>query len=119
MKLDLAYTAPINPPGVSPVLSRSQWQVWKGLMEKCYRPQNFSPHISGCEILEESGSGMKRVITFNSRFNCEMGSKATEILTYHGQTTVCVLPLASLYYLDQATFIRRRSTFSQLKQGTS
>jgi len=99
MKLDLAYTAPINPPGVSPVLSRSQ--VWKGLMEKCYRPQNFSPQISSCEILEESGSGMKRVVTFN----CEMGSKATEILTYHGQTTVCVLPLASLYYVDQATSI--------------
>ncbi|KIM88445.1 hypothetical protein PILCRDRAFT_256990 [Piloderma croceum F 1598] len=51
-------------------------------MEKCYKPQSFSPH---CEILEEGGSGMKRVVTFNGRME---GCKATEILTYHGQTTV-------------------------------
>jgi hypothetical protein len=59
-------------------------------MEKCYKPQNFSSHISGCEILEENCSGMKRVVTFNHRMG---GGKATEILTYHGQTTVEFLHL--------------------------
>jgi hypothetical protein len=44
--------------------------------------------MADCEVLEESDIGMRRVV----RFKPGMGEQATEILTYHGQTTVCVIP---------------------------
>jgi len=40
--------------------------------------------MADCEVLEESDIGMKRVV----RFKPGMGEQATEILTYHGQTTI-------------------------------
>lgn len=85
MKYNHAYTAPTNPPSASPVLTHEQ--VWKGLVKKCRRPQDFVAAMSNCEILEESEGGLKRVVTFKPGMGPPAG-KVMEIITYHGNTTV-------------------------------
>lgn len=85
MKFNIAYTFPINPPSASPVLSHAQ--VWAGLVKKCRKPQDFVTAISDCEVLEEDDNGLKRVVTFKSGMGPPAG-KSTEIITFHGQTTV-------------------------------
>ncbi|CAJ2500317.1 Uu.00g031700.m01.CDS01 [Anthostomella pinea] len=49
--LNLAYTAPINPAGASPVLTQAQ--VWEGLKLKVRRAQDFVPVILDCKVLSE------------------------------------------------------------------
>ncbi|KAI1323788.1 DUF1857-domain-containing protein [Xylariaceae sp. FL0255] len=46
--LNLAYTAPINRPGASPVLTQAQ--VWEGLKMKVKRAQEFVSAIKTCEV---------------------------------------------------------------------
>lgn len=48
---NFAYTAPINPPGASPILTPSQ--VWTGLQYKVRRAEKFVPVITACEVLSE------------------------------------------------------------------
>jgi len=96
MKFNHATTVPINPPSALPVLTHSQ--VWQGLVKKCRKPQDFIPAMSDCEILEESDKGLKRVVTFKPGMGPPSG-KATEIITYHGQTT------AAFRMVEQDTFI--------------
>ncbi|KAK4244434.1 hypothetical protein C7999DRAFT_17313 [Corynascus novoguineensis] len=50
--INLAYTAPINPPGAAPVLNAEQ--VWMGLQYKVRRADKFVPVITACEVLSES-----------------------------------------------------------------
>lgn len=51
----VAYTAPINPTGATPVLTVSQ--VWKGLQRKVRHAEEFVPVIGECEVLEEKDGG--------------------------------------------------------------
>ena len=85
MKIYQAYTAPINPPSASPILTSSQ--VWQALVEKCHKPQKFVLPIADCEVLEESDVGLKRVVTFKPGMGPPAG-KVTEVITYHGQIMV-------------------------------
>ncbi|KAK4118945.1 DUF1857-domain-containing protein [Parathielavia appendiculata] len=55
--INLGYTAPVNPPGASPVLTPSQ--VWTGLQYKVRRPERFVPLITGCTVVSETSSDMK------------------------------------------------------------
>ncbi|KAK4446720.1 hypothetical protein QBC34DRAFT_411223 [Podospora aff. communis PSN243] len=48
---NLGYTAPINPPGISPVLTPTQ--VWAGLERKVRHAEEFVPLFSACEVLSE------------------------------------------------------------------
>ncbi|KAL2163846.1 hypothetical protein VTH06DRAFT_5905 [Thermothelomyces fergusii] len=71
--INLAYTAPINPPGAAPALTPEQ--VWTGLQYKVRRADKFVPVITACEVLAEEpaassapeetdeGGGQARVIT--------------------------------------------------------
>merc|ERR1712054_565637 len=52
--INLAYTAPINPAGASPVLTESQ--VWTGLKRKVRRAHEFVPVIVACEVISEEGN---------------------------------------------------------------
>ncbi|KAH6614443.1 hypothetical protein B0J18DRAFT_413612 [Chaetomium sp. MPI-SDFR-AT-0129] len=52
--INLAYTAPINPPGASPVLTPAQ--VWTGLQYKVRRAEKFVPVITHCEVLSEENA---------------------------------------------------------------
>ncbi|KAK0618873.1 hypothetical protein B0T14DRAFT_403396, partial [Immersiella caudata] len=48
---NLGFTAPINPPGISPVLTPTQ--VWAGLQRKVRHAEEFVPLFSACEVLSE------------------------------------------------------------------
>ncbi|TKX18539.1 putative acetylaranotin biosynthesis cluster protein L [Elsinoe australis] len=51
--LYLAYTAPINPSGASPTLTRAQ--VWAGLQRKIRHAEEFVSAISTCDVLTDNG----------------------------------------------------------------
>ncbi|KAL7620451.1 hypothetical protein AAE478_009446 [Parahypoxylon ruwenzoriense] len=52
--LNLAYTAPVNPSGATPVLTPSQ--VWVGLQRKVRKAHEFVPVIESCTVLAEETS---------------------------------------------------------------
>lgn len=52
---NIAYTAPVNPPGTTPALTPGQ--IWKGLQRKIRRAQDFVPVITECEVLSETRGG--------------------------------------------------------------
>lgn len=52
--IHIAYTAPINPPSLSPLTAS---QVWAGLQRKVRLAQDFVPTITACEVLEEKDDG--------------------------------------------------------------
>lgn len=54
VSFNLAYTAPINPPDVSPTLTPAQ--VWKGLERKVRHAQEFVPLITACKVTGEDRS---------------------------------------------------------------
>lgn len=60
--VNIAYTAPINPEGATPVLTESQ--IWTGLKRKVKRPFEFVPVISACEVESEEGNTVTRKATF-------------------------------------------------------
>ena len=49
--INVAYTQPINPPGVKPVLTREQ--LWAGLERKVRRAHDFVPVFEDCTVIEE------------------------------------------------------------------
>ncbi|PNS14122.1 hypothetical protein CAC42_6635 [Sphaceloma murrayae] len=49
----LAYTAPINPAGAEPVLTKPQ--VWAGLQRKIRHAQEFVSAISTCDVITDDG----------------------------------------------------------------
>ena len=64
--INLAYTAPINPSGATPVLTESQ--VWTGLKRKVKRAYEFVPVITACEVESEEGDTVVRRATFQAGF---------------------------------------------------
>ena len=58
----LAYTAPINPPNTTPVLTVPQ--VWQGLQRKIRFAQEFVSAITGCTVLEDKDGVVTRTVTF-------------------------------------------------------
>ncbi|KAL2023291.1 hypothetical protein VTK56DRAFT_3029 [Thermocarpiscus australiensis] len=49
--INLGYTAPINRPGQTPILTLDQ--VWAGLQRKVRHADEFVPTIAGCDVLAE------------------------------------------------------------------
>ncbi|KAF4464296.1 duf1857 domain-containing protein [Fusarium albosuccineum] len=66
VNFNLAYTAPINPAGAEPVLTRDQ--VWKGLKRKVRHAQEFVSVIVDCKVITEevaeTGDKVTREVTF-------------------------------------------------------
>lgn len=71
--INCAYTEKINPPGASPVLSKTQ--IWNGLQRKIRRAQDFVPIIEGCDVLEESENTVIR----EAHFQAAMGNPAKTV----------------------------------------
>lgn len=65
--INLAYTAPINPEGATPVLTEAQ--IWTGLKRKVKRAYEFVPVISACEVESEEGNVVVRNATFQADWN--------------------------------------------------
>ncbi|MCJ1485905.1 hypothetical protein MMC06_006080, partial [Schaereria dolodes] len=57
-----AATLPINPPNAGIVLTLPQ--IWAGLISKCRAPQDFVKAMESCAIVDESETGMRRVVTY-------------------------------------------------------
>ncbi|KAH6649329.1 hypothetical protein F5144DRAFT_500384 [Chaetomium tenue] len=74
---NFAYTAPINPPGASPILTPAQ--VWTGLQYKVRRAEKFVPVITACEVISEelpaSRADGQHVITRRATFAAGAGPK--------------------------------------------
>jgi len=64
VRINLAYTAPINPTGATPVLTREQ--VWKGLERKVRYAQEFVAPITACKVVREEGVEVERDVSFKA-----------------------------------------------------
>ena len=85
VNIHLAYTAPINPSGSSPVITRTQ--VWAGLQRKIRFAQEFVPVIEGCDVLEEKDGVVTREVHFKPGVAPKL--KAKEIVTGFWPSWVC------------------------------
>ncbi|KAE9968403.1 hypothetical protein BLS_005886 [Venturia inaequalis] len=62
VNLTTAYTAPINPPNATPILSRAT--IFAGLRKKVRRAQDFVPVIISCEVVKVEDNVVTREIVF-------------------------------------------------------
>src|SRR6266699_4498789 len=62
VNIHLSYTAPVNPPGIEPVLSQAR--VFAGLQRKVRQPWEFVPAIESSEMLSEEGNVVTRLVKF-------------------------------------------------------
>lgn len=62
VNINLSRTAPINPTGATPVLTRAQ--VWAGLQRKIRFAHEFVPVIESCEVLKDDSGVVERVVKF-------------------------------------------------------
>lgn len=83
--INIAYTAPINPPETPPPLTQDQ--VWAGLKLKAIRPREFVPAIVACEVLHreafDSGDKVERIVTFASDANLKEDPDPVKEICYH------------------------------------
>ncbi|KAF2086099.1 DUF1857-domain-containing protein [Saccharata proteae CBS 121410] len=73
--LNLAFTAPVNPPGASPVLTTAQ--LWAGLQRKIRFAHEFVPVIGACDVLSEEEGG--RVVTREVAFKQSPEKRVREV----------------------------------------
>lgn len=59
--INVAYTQPINPAGVTPVITRGQ--LWTGMDRKVRNAHEFVPVFSACKVLEEHDNVVIRETT--------------------------------------------------------
>ncbi len=62
VKINLAHTSPINPPGAQPILS--QERAWAGLARKSREPQEFVPVVASFEVLSETDITVEGVVKY-------------------------------------------------------
>ncbi|KAI9664792.1 MAG: hypothetical protein M1821_006240 [Bathelium mastoideum] len=74
VNIHVAYTQPINPAGVEPVLTVEQ--VWTGLQGKVRTPHEFVEAIAGADVLEERDGGREvvRIAHFRPGYGGGAGS---------------------------------------------
>ncbi|KAF5567873.1 hypothetical protein FNAPI_447 [Fusarium napiforme] len=61
VNINLAYSAPINPSGASPILSEAQ--IWNGLRRKVRKAHEFVAPILECEVLSEEQTELSTKVT--------------------------------------------------------
>jgi hypothetical protein len=80
--INLAYSAPINPSGASPVLTEAQ--VWKGLQRKVRKAHEFVAPILKCEVLNEeeteTGTKVTRQVTFDKDVRGDADAVVKEVV---------------------------------------
>jgi hypothetical protein len=84
--INVGYTAPINRPGETPVVSAAQ--VWQGLQRKVRHAQEFVPAITHCEVLDETttetgGAVITRNVTFAAGSGPKGGGVPVKEVCYH------------------------------------
>ncbi|KAF4948134.1 hypothetical protein FSARC_13827 [Fusarium sarcochroum] len=80
--INLAYSAPINPSGASPVLTEAQ--VWNGLKRKVRKAHEFVAPILDCKVLSEedteSGKKVTREVTFDKNARGDDNTVVKEVV---------------------------------------
>ena len=84
-----SQTSPVNPPNASPVLTLAQ--LWEVMQIKVRKPELFVAPISGCEVLEEKESFVKRLVSFREGMG-PPGGKVTEDVDLRAPWKVCSRP---------------------------
>lgn len=90
--LNFAYTAPVNPEGVSPALTSEQ--IWTGLQRKVRHAEEFVSVITSCDVLSEevvdSGLKVTREATFKpgTRPEKEGGAPLREVCLQYAPNRV-------------------------------
>lgn len=83
VNLYLAYTAPINPPNTTPVLTTAQ--CWAGLERKVRNAPEFVGAIATCDVLDETSDG---VVTREVTFKANPEKKVKEVCRPYKPTKV-------------------------------
>ncbi|RKK09512.1 putative urea active transporter 1 [Fusarium oxysporum f. sp. cepae] len=88
--INLAYSAPINPSGASPILSEAQ--VWNGLKRKVRKAHEFVAPILECEVLSEEdkevGTKVTRQVTFDKEARGSNDTVVKEVVYEFAPTRV-------------------------------
>lgn len=83
----IAFTAPINPTGATPVLSRDQ--VWAGLHRKVRHAEEFVGNaIKSTTVLEEKKDDLGRDVVVRECVFREGNRKVKEVCTFFPQMKV-------------------------------
>ncbi|EKG21475.1 hypothetical protein MPH_01196 [Macrophomina phaseolina MS6] len=92
--INVAYTAPINPAGATPVLTVEQ--VWSSLAHKIHNPSSFVPVIASTRVISESTEDsipvVTREVTFKEGFR-QQGATVQEVCKSYEPTRVLPLPI--------------------------
>ena len=88
----LAYTAPINPPNTTPVLTVPQ--VWQGLQRKIRFAQEFVSAITSCTVLEDKDGVVTRKVTFKEGMG--IATNVREVVKSYEPTWVSLTSLSFL-----------------------
>ncbi|GFG03099.1 hypothetical protein IFM61392_02631 [Aspergillus lentulus] len=84
---NVAFTAPINPPGADPILSRSQ--IWNGLLLKIRSAETFVPAgIQSTAVLSESVDEAGNPVTIREVVFRQDQRKVKETVTAHKDSRV-------------------------------
>jgi len=86
----LAYTAPINPPNTTPVLTVPQ--VWQGLQRKIRFAQEFVSAITSCTVLEDKDGVVTRAVTIKEGLG--MATNKREVVKSYEPTWVSLASLS-------------------------
>jgi len=86
----LAYTAPINPPNTTPVLTVPQ--VWQGLQRKIRFAQEFVSAITSCTVLEDKDGVVTRAVTFKEGLG--LATDVREVVKSYEPTWVSLTSLS-------------------------
>ncbi|SPJ74187.1 uncharacterized protein FTOL_03917 [Fusarium torulosum] len=65
--INLAYSAPINPSGATPVLTEAQ--IWNGLKRKVHHADEFVAPIIDCHVISEEQTETGTKVTREVRFD--------------------------------------------------
>lgn len=92
VNFNYAYTAPINPPNASPVLTVPQ--IWAGLQRKIRFAHEFVPVIESCEVISDENDVVTRVVKFKKGMG-PGAEGATEVVRGWEPSWVSAYPLLS------------------------
>lgn len=119
MQIQVAHTSPLNAPGATPKLTRSQ--VWEGLKLKAREPMSFVPMIQSCEVLKESATELTRKVIFKDIPGPQPKGEVTEVVKFVEGVRVrrAFLGAVFLYPLIVIHSCGLQADFEMLGLGTS
>ncbi len=82
--IHVAYTAPANPAGATPVLTAAQ--LFAGFQRKVRKPSDFVPAIESAEVVSDTGDVVTRLVKFKP--GSGPGTAIKEVCSIHAPSRV-------------------------------